>query len=572
MSVDTMRGADDRPLDRPLQRLLDADGAVAVLLDLERNVITANRLACELVGVDSADDIATDSPAHLLIESLLDHAPRQLANGRVDGVWNGDVHATHPTGEERALAATVVCDREAGVVGFVAHDVTDTRNELARLRRHAGHDPLTGLANRRQILATLTRTIAAQRHQGGRVATVFIDLDRLKYVNDALGHHVGDRLLVAVAHRLAGIIRPQDVVARIGGDEFLVVCGDIADEHDAMEIAERLRAALTGRLRLRQLDLSLSVSIGVAVLDPVTASEPDAALAATLVSQADTAMYEAKGSGRGRCVLFTPEMQSATRERTLLGADLSRAIDGGHLTVDYQPVFSAVDGAAAGVEALVRWTHPTRGTIDPAEFVAVAEQSGTIGKLGSFVLETALAQWRQWHDAGDIGDEFAVHVNVSPIQLASPSFVDLVVELTRRYGVAHHLLVLEVRESTLFGQNSDVDRSVRALRRRGVRFAIDNFGAGVRALAVFSDVGADVLKIDVSSGMTADDGGPHAENLRLLRAIVVLAHALGMTVVAERVSSNELLGRARAAGCDLVQGNVLAPAADASRLVTTLPG
>lgn len=551
-----------------LTRLLDADRVAIVLFGLDRRVTTANRVALDLFGCTTVDDLADDSAAYVLVESLLDQAPRHLARGEDDGVWRGDIDATDPRGEPLTLGATVIADRDAGFIGLIAHDVTASRAEAARLRQRASHDPLTGLANRRQILAVLTRTIALQRHRPGQVATVFIDLDRLKYVNDALGHQVGDRLLTSVAHRLAAIIRPQDQVARIGGDEFLVVCADLGGEDDAMEIAERIRTALTGRLRLRHLDLSLSVSIGVALLDPEDSTERDTTLAATLVSRADTAMYEAKGSGRGRSVLFTPAMQSATRERTLLGAELSRAIDERRLTVEYQPVFSAVSSRAAGAEALVRWTHPARGTIEPAEFVAIAEQSGTIGKLGQFVLETALAQWRRWHDLGVIDGDFAVHVNVSPIQLASPSFVDLVVDLADQYAVPHAQLVLEARESTLFGRNSDVDRSVRALRRHGVRFAIDNFGAGAGALAVFTEVGADLLKVD-ASGTGRTDGDGASADLRLLRAIVVLAHALGMVVVAERVATPELLTRARAAGCDLVQGNLLAAASSPSALVTT---
>lgn len=544
-----------------LEHLLDADGAIVVLLDPRHRVIAANRLTLALVGATASGDIVPGSPAQLLLESLLDQAPRDLVTGNRDGIWRGDIDAPSKPGEPRTLLATVLSDRAAGVIGLIARDVTVTRRETAQLREHASHDPLTGLANRRRIHAALTRAVGRQRHRSGQVAAVFIDLDRLKYVNDALGHQVGDRLLVATARRLSEIVRPQDHVARISGDEFLVVCSDLADEADAMDIAERVRRALTGRLRLRQLDVSLTVSIGVAALDPSDSDETDDALATALVNHADTAMYEAKSTGRGRSVLFTPAMQTATRERTLLGAELSQAIDDNRLTVQYQPVFSSVTGRVEGAEALVRWTHSTRGTIEPIEFVAIAEQSGTIGKLGQFVLETALAQWRRWYELGVIDDDFAVHVNVSPVQLASPSFVELVLGLADDYGVATARIVLEARESTLFSGNHDVDRSVRALRQRGVRFAIDNFGARASALAVFSDVGADVLKIDASAGT----------DTRLLRAIVVLAHALGMRVVAERVSSPELVENARAAGCDLLQGNVLAPAASPTSLVTSTP-
>jgi EAL domain-containing protein (putative c-di-GMP-specific phosphodiesterase class I) len=236
------------------------------------------------------------------------------------------------------------------------------------------------------------------------------------------------------------------------------------------------------------------------------------------------------------------------------------------LTVDYQPMFSAITGRLAGAEALVRWRHPTKGTIEPTEFVAVAEQSGTIGKLGQFVLEEAMDQVRAWLEDGVVDDEFAIHVNVSSIQLASASFVSLVMSLARQHGVPLSSLVFEAREAALLGRNDDVDRTVQALRRMGVRFAIDNFGTGANALTVFGEVGADILKIDASSGL---DPGALVADTRLLRAIVVLAHALELQVVAERVSSPELLERVRTAGCDQIQGNLLARPASGASLPTS---
>ncbi len=254
-----------------------------------------------------------------MLRSLFDHAPNQLITGRVDGTWQGDIDHIDTFGESLVLRATVAAQRDrwaqgGGFIGLIAHDVTRARDEAARLRHRATHDPLTGLANRRRILSSLAHSISAQRSRPGYVAAIFIDVDRLKYVNDALGHPVGDRLLVSAARRLADSVRPEDRVARIGGDEFLVVCADVPDTATALELAERMRQALTGRLRLRQFDLDFSVSIGVAVTDGDVMANADEAAAEILIGNADTAMYEAKGSGRTRCVLFTPEMQAAARE------------------------------------------------------------------------------------------------------------------------------------------------------------------------------------------------------------------------------------------------------------------
>ncbi len=539
--------------------LLDADGTAIVIMGFDGSVKTANSSALHLLGAKTNDALSPGSPARAMLRSLLDHAPRQLVSGETDGTWQGDIDHVDSFGESLVLRATVAARRDhgaegGGFIGLIAHDVTRARDEAARLRHRATHDPLTGLANRRRILSSLAHSISAQRTRPGHVAAIFIDVDRLKYVNDALGHPVGDRLLVSAARRLADSVRPEDQVARIGGDEFLVVCADVPDTATAVELAERMRQALTGRLRLRQLDLDFSVSIGVAVTDDEILASADDAAAETLIGNADTAMYEAKGSGRTRCVLFTPEMRSAARERTAIGTDLGRAITERQLTVDFQPLFSTVDRRTVGAEALVRWHHPELGQMDPASFIHIAEESGTIGRLGEFVLEQALVETRRWLEHSVVGDDFAVHVNVSMVQLASPSFVNQVLSMLRLHELTPERLVIEARETALLGRNPDIDRTVRAFRRAGVQVAIDNFGTGANALSLLSDVGADMLKLD---GSLALPSGATDSDTRIVRAVVLLAHSLGMRVVAERVSATDQLRRLRSAGCDLMQGNLL---------------
>jgi diguanylate cyclase (GGDEF)-like protein len=554
-----------------VRELLDADRTALVILDLEGGVRAANETALELLGAPSTAAMTADSASLTVLRSLLDHVPRHLVAGTGDGTWQGDIDHIDPMGEARVLRATVVTRRDpnlpgGGFTGVVAHDVTLARATIAALRHRATHDPLTGLANRRQILTLLAHAISEQRRRPGHVAAIFVDFDRLKHVNDALGHQIGDRLLIAAARRLCDSVRPQDRVARIGGDEFLVVCAGLTDPSEAVHLAERARRALTGRLRLRQLDLPLSVSVGVALCDDDLQDTDVMSVASALISNADTAMYEAKGAGRGRSVVFTAAMHSAARERAELAAELVRAIRDRRLRIDFQPVFSTVTHRAVGAEALVRWDHPVHGALDPLEFVSIAEEAGSIGELGELVLDQALLEMRLWTERGVVDDDFAVHVNVSSTQLASATFVGQVMGRLHSHGVRPEQLVLEARETALLGRNFDVDRSVRGLRRLGVRIAIDNFGTGANALSVLTEIGADVLKLDGALGLPL---GSSDADTRVVRAVVLLAHALGMRVVAQRVSDADQLDHLRAAGCDAVQGNLLAPAGRPEDLITT---
>lgn len=555
----------------PVRELLDADRTAVVIMDLSGAVRAANESALELLGAPSESALEPGTASYAMLRSLLGHAPRHLANGSTDGTWHGDIDHIDAAGDQFVFRGTLAVRHDqhlggGGFIGLMAHDVTAARADLARLRHKATHDPLTGLANRRQILTMLANAIGDQRGRPGHVAAIFVDFDRLKHTNDALGHQIGDRLLVAAAQRLADTVRPQDRVARIGGDEFLVVSTGITDADDALELADRLRRALSGRLRLRQLELQFSVSIGVALTDDVLLTSDDQSAASTLVSNADTAMYEAKSAGRARCVLFTSDMRSAARERTELAVDLARAIADRTITIEYQPLFSAVTQQAVGAEALARWHHPVRGRIEPLAFVSIAEEAGSIGELGEFVLEQAMVQLRLWIEQGRVTDSFAIHVNVSRVQLASASFVRLVMSMLRVHRLLPNQLVLEARETALLGRHIDVDRSVRALRRLGVRIAIDNFGTGANALSVLTDVGADILKLDGTLGLPT---GSTDSDDQLVRAVVLLAHALDMRVVAERVSTAEQLNRLRAAGCDYVQGNLLSAAVSADELTTS---
>ncbi len=550
-----------------IRRLLHHDGAAVALLGLDGAVHDLSRPMLDLIGAASVVEVSVGSPSDSILRSFLDHVPAELFRGG-NSEWRGRMDHLDTSGRQLVFEATASACHDSstpggGDIALLLRDITVSDDRTRELVHRATHDPLTGLANRHQMLRRLSRAVAAQRGRVGHVAAIFLDLDHLGYVNDTFGHTAGDRLLVSAARRLEQTIRPVDDVARIGGDEFLVIAGDVGDSVAALELADRARRALTGCVHVGDVDTDFSASVGVALSDADLMDLDDDDAASMLMSNADTAMRQSKHNGRARCTLFTSAMRSTARENTLMASALSRSITDGDLDVEYQPIHSAVTGAAVAAEALVRWTDPTIGRVDAATVIDVAERSGTIGRLGEFVLEQALADLARWHSDGTVDAEFAVHVNVSRAQLRSSSFVNGVVDRLRRHGLDPAQLVLEARESPLLGSESEVIRSIRALRRFGVQIAVDNFGTGVKALAVLTDIGADLLKLD---GSLALPSGSSEDDIRLVRAVVLLAHALDIEVVAERVSGQEQLRRLRSAGCDMLQGNLLGHPAPADAM------
>jgi diguanylate cyclase (GGDEF)-like protein len=548
---------DDRDALARLDELLQADEASVIVFGLDGSVIDLNQVARAGLGVEDPAELVQGTPVRDLLRALLDQVPQQLLTDPDGGTWRGDIDVVVPVLGARVFATTVLVRHvptldTGGYVAAIARDVTDDQAARDQLARRMGHDEVTGLLNRAAALAETARALDELGATTGDVGILMIDVDLLRDVNDALGHEVGDRLLAATARRLATAVRPTDVVARVGGDEFMVLCREVPDAAVAMDLADRIRRALTGRLQIKDLELEVSVSVGVALSGGVDDAASDRA-AIELLGHADTAVHAAKRAGRARAVLYTDELRSRARGRTELAAALARALRNGQLAIEYQPIYSAVSEQVEGVEALLRWDHPSRGRIDAGEFIGIAEDTGVIGAIGDWVLGQACTDARSWIDRDLTGQRFAIHVNVSRLQLSDPTFVNRVVEHLREHRLRPRQLVLEARETTLIGDSSEVTRSVRALRRVGVRVALDNFGTGANALSILTDIGADLLKLD--GGLALPSGASDADT-RVVRALVLLAHALNMEVVAERVSSVEQLRRLRAAGCDLVQGHL----------------
>ena len=517
-----------------------------------------------LIGV-SEHSATTDAATQLFIQAIRDQVPREVVANPANNTWEGELGFRSPDGIMRTLALTLHIVREAdGAVqhfSVIARDITEAKQVQDELAFQATHDALTGLPNRvlflRKLSEALERSITLKRGVG----VLFVDLDKLKDVNDNIGHNVGDQLLNTIAKRLASATRPSDIVARIGGDEFVVLCDGLGDEHVAMDVAERVRQAMTGQVILQGIEIFTSASIGIALATPALLAEQapkDAAV--TLLNNADTAMYRAKQRGRGRCELYSEEMRKNAKERSSLSAELERALATKELFLVYQPVVSTLTGRIAGAEALLRWNHAERGLLTPPMFLDLAEESGAIGPIGDWSIRTACADARAWIDAGVVDRSFVMHVNVSTRQLNDAAFVERVMGSLRDAQLDAQHLTIEITEKTMLSDNPAVMRTINALKRLGVKLALDNFGTGYSSLAYLRDCPADYLKLD---GSMVRDIGQQGGDDPIVRSIVQLAHSLNMSVVAEWVTTEDQIQRLRLLGCDLMQGNRVGQAATA---------
>ena len=416
-----------------------------------------------------------------------------------------------------------------------------------QLQHQALHDPLTDLPNRALIFDRAQQMLLRAKRQPLAIGALYVDLDNFKEVNDTFGHHVGDQLLVAVAKRLVSALRVSDTLGRIGGDEFLVLVeGDTTDAGPALA-AERLCAALTEPFVLsvpEPIELVVRASIGVAVGPRDTGDE--------LIRDADIALYAAKEAGKDRCVVFRPEMQTAIRDRLELEMDLRDAIDDGELFVLYQPIFDLATMTAKGVEALVRWQHPTRGVVVPDDFLPMAEETGLIVRVGRFVLGEACSQVAAWlADGYHVG----VAVNISARQFDDGAFVADVAAALEAAGIDASLLTLEIAEATLMLDAEAAAAVLRELKALGVHISIDDFGTGYSSLPYLRNFSIDSLKIDRSFMTRVSESD---ESAALIHTLIQLGKALGIETLAEGVEEESQLARMQREQCDSVQGFLFA--------------
>ena len=517
--------------------------------DLRTKTLTASVELKRLLGIDPTDVPHTYEElfANVFPDDML-AAERHVADAveRL-GPLSLEVRVHTADGGVRWLSvrARVEADSDGAPTRLIgtSQDVSDRKRAEAELTHQALHDRLTGLANRALLADRLEQALALGRRAGRLVAVLFLDLDRFKLVNDSRGHAAGDDVLVAVAGRLQSVVRPLDTVARFGGDEFVVVCQEADTVGDVLHIAERVSEALRRPFRVNGDDLFLSVSVGIAVSKAST-SGPE------LLRDADAAMYRAKDNGRARCEFFDETMRTEAAHRLEIQTALHWAIKRDEMRVFYQPLVDLASGTPVGVEALVRWAHPTHGLVMPQDFIALAEEASLIVPIGRSVLEQATLACRQWQD--DFGGlPFGVAVNLSVHHLRHPDLLQHVRAVLAASGLQPSSLCLELTETVLL---EDVDRHIRTLlelRALGVRLAIDDFGTGYSSLAYLRRFPIDIVKIDRSfvAGLETNEN-----DAAIVRSIIDLAHALKLKVVAEGVERREQLDRLRTLGCDTAQG------------------
>jgi diguanylate cyclase (GGDEF)-like protein len=451
-----------------------------------------------------------------------------------------------------SLSGNPIFDERGRFLGFrgIGTDLTEQRKSEREISRLARFDSLTGLPNRAMMRQTLDEALRNSAHRQKGCTLFMIDLDRFKNVNDTLGHPIGDALLRQVADRLKSVMGNHGQVGRLGGDEFQAVLPGTVDIGLLESLARTLIEQVSRPYVIEGHKVTIGASVGIAIGDPGRAS------ADALVRNADLALYAAKAAGRGKHCFYEPSMHSEAAERQLLENDLRQAIDRGELAVHYQPVVRAAGEEISGFEALVRWNHPARGAVPPSKFVPLAEEAGLIGKIGEWVLRTALAEAANWPES------VRVAVNLSPLQFNDPSVVPMVAKHLGEAGVRPDRLELEITEGVFLAEGDSTDDTFAKLKKLGVRFALDDFGTGYSSLGYLKKAPFDKIKIDQSFVRGA--ASATNRNAAIIRAIVTLAETLGMDTCAEGVETHDDLQLIRELGVSMVQGYIFGKPSEAS--------
>lgn len=527
------------------------DGIMITALD--RRILAVNNSFLKITGYTEAE--------------VLGQNPRLLHSGRQSkdfyesmwagieqaGYWHGEIWNRRKTGEIYPEWLTISAVKNPG--GQTSHYV-GTFSDLSQLKqseeqaKHLAHyDPLTGLPNRRSILSHLTRILARGQRHPRQIGLLYLDLDRFTNVNDSLGYPVGDELLIKLTERLTMNMRSEDMLARLGGDEFLLLLEYMQSPEDAASMARSLLELLAQPFVLSgEQEIFIGGSIGISV------SPNDGNNAEQLIQFADAAMHQAKQQGRNNYLFYTEALSRASGEHLEMEMRLRHAISANQLRVYYQPQVDIASGRIIGAEALVRWQDPERGLIPPADFIALAEETGLIGAIGEWVLKEACLQGKRWIATGLPFMKLAV--NLSPHQFQRNSIADIVSKVLAETGFSASHLELELTESALMEHEEDAVRMLHLLRAQGVRLAIDDFGTGYSSLAYLKRFPLDILKIDKSF---VDDIPFHQDDMEIAATIIAMGHTLGFKVLAEGVETVEQLAFLQMKGCDLYQGYLTSP-------------
>ena len=532
------------------------------LYDAQLRLLVVNRRFSEIFGIDHRRLAPGMTYAEVIALSV--------AAGNHPGRTAHDIIAERDVGRHRQTAETAlqhiagerciaILHRSMEGGGWIAtyEDVTARHAAERQVAFMARHDSLTRLPNRTALQEHLLQAVADSA-RGISAAVLCLDLDRFKPVNDTLGHPVGDALLRAVAQRLQSLVREGDLVARLGGDEFAIIQNAIGRPEDAKKLCERVIAAVSAPFEIDEHQVVVGISAGIALL-PSDGDEPEA-----LLRHADLALYRAKADGRGRFCFFEAEMDARLQHRRLLELHLRAALAQDQFELHYQPLVDLERGEASGFEALLRWRHPDRGLVSPADFIPIIEEIGMIGAVGNWVVRQACTDAACW--PGDV----RVAVNLSPMQFQDAGLAQTVCDALTMSGLPASRLELEITESVLLQDNEATMSTLHALRRLGVRIAMDDFGTGYSSLSYLRSFPFDKVKIDQSF---IRDLSFRADSVHVVRAVTGLCAGLGMATTAEGVETAEQLATLRAEGCTEVQGYLFSrprPACDVASIIASV--
>lgn len=534
--------------ERELASLIYGYSAQAMFVsDVNNDIVSINPAFTQITGY-TEQDVVGKNPAMLVAPVHDREFYRRIWRAiEATGAWQGEFWGQRKDGQVfyESLSVSAVCGEDGVPDHYVAlfSDVTERKKAEETIVQQANFDSLTKLPNRRMFRELLDREIKKSHRTRTMLALLYVDLDHFKEVNDTLSHEIGDRLLVEAADRMVNRLRETDTVARIGGDEFTVIIPELHDITNVERLAQQLIVALGSPFQLGISQVHISASIGI------TLYPADADNVSDLLKNADQAMYLAKRSGRGRFSYFTPAMQDAALERQRLMDDLRRAQSCDQFSVYYQPVVDLASGTVVKAEALLRWHHPERGLVEPSQFIPLAEESGLIVNLGQWIHQQALQQTELWRK--NFNPDFQVSVNRSPVQFRSSGDLKNTMDNLRQLGLPGHSSVIEITEGLLMENDSEVLEQLLKLHDAGVEVALDDFGTGYSSLSYLLEFDIDYIKIDKSfiQGLEED-----SQQMVLCEAMVMMAHRLGIKVVAEGVETERHHHLLSGMQCDYAQG------------------
>jgi diguanylate cyclase (GGDEF)-like protein len=530
-----------------------ADGAI---VDFE--IIDCNRRGAEFFN-QLRQDLIGKRISTLYDGADLDRPMRHLCEAMETGFYENDVEVPSDAPFTSQWVHVKIA-RSGTDLAITLRDISDAKAHVAELERRGNEDALTGIPNRYWVQTYLPQAIQRAAANDSMLALLYVDLDGFKSINDTMGHPVGDELLRHAARRLKLAVRPHDHVVRLGGDEFVVIVDHIAHEHDAAHVAQRILDAFKEGFRLSQGIHSVGTSIGISIFPS------DGTDAGTLLQNADIAMYSVKSGGKGNYRFYDPEFYETLRARLERELELRHAIEHDEFTLYYQPRVDISTGTTSSMEALVRWIHPSKGLIEPLDFIPLAEETGLILGLGELVIEKVCAQLAHWAETGQ--ELVPVSVNVSPRQFNDADVAQIFSASLLRHGIDPRLIEIELTESSMMGESGHVANALAALQRMGIKLLVDDFGTGYSSLSQLQRMDFDVLKVDRAF---TNEIEKTEQGKVFFTAIVTMAHALGMRVVAEGVENERQIKILKTLRCDEIQGFYISRPLPPSRTQPILP-